>query len=88
MDQYKDIIHKAILLAEEIAKKTGNIWDDQAASIAHAVFDRWFGIVHGVKCGKVMAPARYTLTVEEVAAMPDWLQKILQAIAAILPLFV
>lgn len=93
MEDYKDIIHRLIQLCEATANLTGNTWDDQIAAVAHEVFDRWFGIVHGVKSkpevfGAASVEGRFNLTDEEVKKLPAWLTTLLLRLIQVLPLFI
>jgi hypothetical protein len=93
MEEYKEIIHRLIELCQAAAKLTGNTWDDQVASVAHEVFDRWFGIVHGVKSrpeafGAADVESRFNLTDPEVKKLPAWLTTLLLRLIQVLPLFV
>ena len=88
MDQYKDLICKLLELTQEAAKLTGQTWDDAIAQIAHDVICRWLGVVHASKEAGFHATemsSRLGFTSDEVKAVPDWLKKLLIAIAQLLP---
>lgn len=48
MDKYKDIIDKALALAEAIAAETATPWDDYVASVVRNMLSSYLGVKLGV----------------------------------------
>lgn len=88
MDKYKHLICKVMELVQEAAKLTGETWDDALAQIAHDVICRWLGVVHEAKAHGYQSTelvGRFGFTSDETKAIPEWLKKVLLAIAQVLP---
>lgn len=88
LEPYKGLICKVLELAEEAAKLTGQTWDDAVAQMAHEVICRWLGTLHEAKANGYQASAmahRLGFSSQEAVAVPDWLKKLLLALAQLLP---
>lgn len=67
MEKYKDVVDAVLQLCEEVAKLTGNKWDDSVVSLVESFLEKFFSVP------KIYGSALVGPESPEVKTMPAWL---------------